>query len=65
MPFLVKEGNKSLNIILFAYSRGAGKSLFRGSRPKGMRVVSICLHQLKAIVRNQFFFINFAFVYSE
>ena len=36
VSFLVKEGhnNKNLDIILFAYSRGVRKSLFRCSRPK-------------------------------
>ena len=33
ISFLVKEG-QNLDIILFAYSRGARKSLFRCSRPK-------------------------------
>ena len=37
----MKEGtnNKTLDIILFACSRGVGNSLLHCSRPKGMKVI--------------------------
>ena len=47
--FLVKGGtsNKNLDIILFAYSRGVGKSCC--SRPKDTQVMCICLRHIEAI----------------
>ena len=65
--FLVKEGtnNKTLDIIIFACSRGGGKSLFDCSRPKDTEVMGVCLRHIEVIVRNQFFFTNFTFVCSE
>ena len=52
--FLVEEGtnNKKLDIILFLYSRGVGKSLFQCNRPKDTQAMGICLHHVKAIVRD-------------
>ena len=49
--FLVKEGtnNKNLDIILFAYSRGVGKSLFCCRGPNDTQVMSVCLYHVKAI----------------
>ena len=67
VSFVVKEGsnNKNLDISLFAYSKGVGKSLFCCSRPKDTEVMNICLHHVEVFVRNRFFFVNFAFVCSK
>ena len=52
----MKEGtnNNTLDILLFACSRGVGKSLFHCSRPKDTEVMSICLRHVEMIVRDRF-----------
>ena len=57
-----RTNNTNLDIILFTYSRGVGKSLFHCRRPKSTQVMSVCLHHIKAIIRNQIFCTNFAFL---
>ena len=54
VSFSVKEGrnNKNLDIILFAYTRGARKSLFRCCRPKDSEVMGTCLRHVEMIVRD-------------
>ena len=52
-------------MILFACSRGVGKSLFRCSRPKDTYVMSACLRTVEVIIRDRFFFTNFTFVCNE
>ena len=65
--FLVKKGpnNKNLDIILFAYSRGARKPLFHYSGHKDTQVMGICLCHVETIVHDRSFFTNFAFTCSE
>jgi len=59
----VKKGSsgKSLDIILFAYSRGVPKSC---SELKDMWVMVVCLRRVKNITCDQFFFTDFVFAHA-
>ena len=50
---------------LFAYSRGAGASLFWCGRHKDTQVMGTCLGHVEVFIRDRFFFMNFVFECSE